>query len=80
MIVRKGFIFIDTQMRYARFDLKHSPYGPTETIIVWVSDINEASVVPHENIVRRKYSDLLGNARAIKAVTKQCVELNDWEG
>lgn len=74
----QGFIFINELGQYAVPTISSSGFAPTREVIIWVSDINEAHVFPHEAMMRRRFKEL-EKYQSLKAVATRNVVIRNWE-
>lgn len=74
---KQGFIFISEDGLYAQHSISSAGFGPTREVIYWVSDINNATVFPHESMVKHKFPGL-AKTQSLKAVETKVVKLTNW--
>lgn len=74
---KNGFVFVSEDGLYARHGFVNNHGGMRETIY-WVADINNATVFPHESMVKRKFPELV-KTQSLKAVETKVVKFNNWE-
>lgn len=73
---KPGFVFISEDGLYAQHGYTHNHASTRETIY-WVSDINNATVFPHESMVKRKFPEL-AKTQSLKAVETKVIKLSNW--
>lgn len=73
----QGFVFINERGQYA-VPIISMDHGPKREVIIWVTDINEAHVFPHEEMMKRRFPQLR-NCQSVKAVATCEVLIRNWE-
>lgn len=73
----QGFVFINELGQYAVPTNSSSGFAPTREVIIWVSDINEAHVFPHEAMMRRRFKEL-EKCQSLMAVARREVSIEVW--
>lgn len=72
----QGFIFINELGQYAVPSISMDR-GPKREVIIWVTDINEAHVFPHEAMMRRRFKEL-EKCQSLMAVARREVSIEVW--